>query len=274
VSPEQLYLDLMKKALSFSLWKEPPAPITMAAYTRSPIKQWMAETLSSLAAKRQWQIVEDRPYTEEQRQHGQLWPMQAHTMIGQKRLDNIHFCLEDTIKRGVPGDAIETGVWRGGACILMRAVLAAYGVRDRRVFVADSFQGLPKPDATNYPKDAGDALHTKNFLAVSRADVEDNFRKYGLLDSQVVFLEGWFKDTLPTAPIDKLAVMRLDGDMYESTMQALTTLYSKLSSGGYCIIDDYNLPGARDATDDFRRDRGITAEIKPIDLAGVFWQKD
>ena len=63
--------------------------------------------------------------------------------------------------------------------------------------------------------------------------VKANFEKYGLLDAQVVFLKGWFKDTLPAAPIGKLAVMRLDGDMYESTMDALKSLYPELSPGGY-----------------------------------------
>jgi predicted O-methyltransferase YrrM len=77
------------------------------------------------------------------------------------------------------------------------------------------------------------------FLAVSREDVERNFAKYGLLDDRVVFLQGWFKDTLPSAPIGKIALLRLDGDMYESTMDALQNLYPKLSPGGYCIIDDF-----------------------------------
>src|SRR4030095_17011572 len=155
-------------------------------------------------ATRNWQIVEQRLYTEGEREEGQLWPMLAHTMIGRKRLDNVQWCVEDALRRGVPGDVIETGVWRGGACILMRAVLAAYGVKDRRVFVADSFAGLPKPDG-RYVQDTGDQLSKETFLAVSREEVEESFRKYGLLDSQVVFLQGWFKDTLPSAPIERLA---------------------------------------------------------------------
>jgi hypothetical protein len=270
---KNLYLDVMKKALSFSLWREPPAPITMTRYKRSPLKHVMVKTLSNLAAARNWQIVESRNYTEAERQEGQLWPMQAHTMIGMKRLDNVQRCVEDVLQRGVPGDFIETGVWRGGACILMRAVMAAYGVADRRVFVADSFAGLPAPEE-RYPQDAGDTHSTETFLAVSRADVEENFRKYGLLDSNVVFLQGWFKDTLPAAPIERLAVMRLDGDMYGSTMDAFRALYAKLSPGGYCIIDDYALDGARQATDDFRRDQRIQAPLQQIDFTGVFWQKE
>ena len=272
-APEHLYLTLLKKTLSFTLWREPPAPIARAPYQRSFLKRHLVRLLSHLAASRGWQIVEERHYTDALRAEGELWPMYAHTMIGNKRLDNVQWCVEDVLKRGVPGDFIETGVWRGGACILMRGILAAYRVTDRRVFVADSFAGVPAPDG-RYSQDRSSQLFTEDVLAVSRAEVEQNFRTYGLLDEQVVFLEGWFKDTLPVAPITKLAVMRLDGDLYASTMDALTTLYPKLSHGGYCIIDDYNLEGAKAATDDFRRDQGIGAPLRPIDAASVFWQKD
>ena len=76
-------------------------------------------------------------------------------------------------------------------------------------------------------------------LAVPEEEVKANFRRYGLLDDQVRFLPGWFKDTLQDAPIDRIAVLRLDGDLYESTIQALDALYPRVSPGGFCIIDDY-----------------------------------
>ena len=77
-------------------------------------------------------------------------------MIGEKRINNIQFCVEQAIRDGVPGDLIETGVWRGGAVIFMRAILKANSVTDRTVWVADSFEGLPRPDREKYPADAGD----------------------------------------------------------------------------------------------------------------------
>ena len=194
-------------------------------------------------------------------------------MIGLKRLDNLQFCVETIIQEGIEGDLIETGVWRGGACILMRAVLAAYVIEDRKVYVADSFKGLPKPDLEDCP-DKGDKHHIQMFLAVSQDEVENNFRRFGLLDDQVVFLKGWFKDTLPNAPIKKLAVLRLDGDMYGSTMDALINLYPKLSKGGFCIIDDYALHGCRKAVDDFRTKNSIHAEMKVVDWTGRYWRKE
>jgi O-methyltransferase len=272
-SPETPYLDLIKKTLSFALWPEPPVPVDMFEYKRfRPTKKILALFCRALE-RRNLQLVHPRSVTAEQREQGSVLPGYAHTMIGLKRLDNIQFCVETVLHAGVPGDLIETGVWRGGACIFMRAILAVHHVKDRKVYVADSFDGLPKPDAEIYPVDRGDSHHRKRYLAISQEEVAENFRKYGLLDDQVVFLKGWFKDTLPTAPIHRLAVLRLDGDMYGSTMEALNHLYPKLSRGGFCIIDDYGLRRCRQAVDDFRKTHAIDSELKTIDWTGRYWRK-
>lgn len=207
--------------------------------------------------------------------YGAMWPSRAHTMIGIPRLDNLRHCVEEVIRGGIEGDLIETGVWRGGATIFMRGILKAYGVTDRQVWVADSFEGLPRGDLKRYPKESTYDFHEFKELAVSLDDVRRNFERYGLLDDQVRFLKGWFRDTLPTAPIKKLALMRLDGDMYESTMDGLVNLYSKLSSGGFVIIDDYNaVPACNAAVDDFRREQGIATALSLIAGCGAFWRKD
>lgn len=203
-----------------------------------------------------------------------MWPGYADTMIGLKRLDNLQDCIETVLGDGVEGDLIETGVWRGGACIFMRAVLAAYGVENRKIYVADSFEGLPEPDTGAFPVDKGDRHHIHTYLAVSKEEVENNFRKYNLLDDQVIFIKGWFKDTLPQAPIEKLSILRLDGDMYESTMESLENLYPKLSNGGYCIVDDYALPRCKAAVDDYREKHAIDSELKEIDWTGIYWRKE
>jgi Macrocin-O-methyltransferase (TylF) len=227
-------------------------------------------------------IYEDKPlkalgtevYDRSVREVGRDWPSMAHTMIGVKRLANLRTLAESVIRNRIPGDLIETGVWRGGACILMRAILNAYGVTDRRVWVADSFQGVPPPDLKNYPADEDSTYHTFEELSISFEMVRRNFEKYGLLDDQVVFLKGWFKDTLPSAPIDRLALLRLDGDLYESTIIALNTLYDKLSPGGYVIVDDYHVvSGCRNAIGDFLASRKILSGLSEIDGVGVFWQK-
>jgi hypothetical protein len=218
--------------------------------------------------------VGDGVYDASIREVGRDWPSMAHTMIGVKRLANLRTLTEKVIRERIPGDLIETGVWRGGACILMRAVLHAYDVSDRCVWVADSFEGVPAPDLQQYPADTGSDYHTFRELSVSLETVRDNIQKYGLLDDQIVFLKGWFKDTLPAAPIKSLALLRLDGDLYESTIVALNALYNKLSHGGYVIVDDYHVvPGCKAAIHDFLASSQIAPRICEIDGVGVYWQK-
>lgn len=242
------YVDLMKRTLLDLIYSEPTDLVV------SPRRQTMSVA--------------------EARQTGRDWPERGLTMIGLERLNHLQVCVEDVLQRGVPGDFIETGVWRGGSCIFMRSLLKAYEVTDRTVWVADSFQGLPKPDVEHYPLDKKLDLTGRRELAVSRAEVARNFKRFGLLDNQVQFLEGWFKDTLAAAPIKQLAVLRLDGDLYQSTMEALVALYPKLIPGGYLIIDDYGCVGpCRQAVNDYRQQHGITEEIQKIDWTGVYWQR-
>lgn len=197
----------------------------------------------------------------------------SHTMIGRKRLENVQHCVEAVLADDVAGDLIETGIWRGGTCIFMQGLLMAYGATDRTVWAADSFQGVPPP---SWPQDEGFDLGPKAFpvLAVSLEEVKMLFERYGLLSDNVRFLKGWFKDTLATAPIEKLAILRLDGDLYESTMDALVPLYDKVSAGGFVIVDDYgSCPPCKNAIDDFRRQRGISDPMQVIDPQSVYWRK-
>ncbi len=207
------------------------------------------------------------------RVEGLDWPVHAETMIGLRRLDQLQAAVETVLRENVPGDLIETGVWRGGACIFMRGVLAAYLDTQRTVWAADSFQGLPPPNADAYPADQGDVHWRQNELVVSLEEVKANFERYGLLDDRVRFLVGWFRDTLPAAPIDRLAVLRLDGDMYESTIVALEALYPKVSPGGFVIIDDYALAPCQRAVQDFRRARAIETPVEWIDWTGAYWRR-
>ncbi len=192
------------------------------------------------------------------------WGPTRLTMIPWTALEQVHASIVDVIKRTVEGDFIETGAWRGGTCILAKSVYDGLGV-NRKVFVADSFEGLPPPDPEQYPDDTNDTHYQDPNLVASLKMVQANFRKFGLLDDRVIFLKGWFKDTMPAAPIDKLSILRLDGDMYESTIDVLAYLYHKLSLGGYCIIDDYQHPACRAAVLDFRATHRITEKIVKVD---------
>ena len=208
------------------------------------------------------------------RAEGRDWPPTAETMIGRARLEHVLACARTAIDDDVPGDFAECGIWRGGVVALLRGVLAAYGDTARHVWGADSFDGLPVPDPARYPADEGYDWSGVDALKVSADDVRANLARYELLDQRVHLLEGWFEDTLPVAPIERLSVLRVDGDLYQSTMDVLVALEPKVSPGGFVIIDDYNgWEPCRLAVDDYRRDRGITAVIEPVDWVAVSWRK-
>jgi O-methyltransferase len=271
-----LYLDLIKRSLTGALAEDNDTILGGARVSPdAPLTKKAGHAVGRFAGRFGLEIAFKRPYDAKQREQGQDWPSRAESMIGLKRMDNIQQCIATIIAEDVPGDFIETGVWRGGACIFMRANLKAWGDTGRKVWVADSFEGLPPPNASKYAADAGDKLHQYSGLAVGVNQVKHNFERYGLLDDQVEFLVGWFKDTLPTAPIGQLALARLDGDMYESTIQAIESVYPKLSSGGFLIIDDFgsHASQAGQAIHDYRKAQGITEEIVAIDDFGAYWRK-
>ena len=262
-----LYLDLLKRALTN--WIHGHEEFVSAA------PNGLSKLIANMVFPAGTMLVTPQRFDEQKRENGQDWPVPllAHTMVGLKRLDNLQMCIENVITDAVPGDLIETGVWKGGSTIFMRGALKAYGDSSRRIWVADSFQGLPPPNPKKYPADDGDIHHTIETLRVTEEMVRQNFAAYGLLDDKIMFLKGWFRDTLPTAPIEHLAVIRLDGDMYESTMDALQNLYKKLSFGGYVIVDDYCIESCRKAITDFRIANNIKDAIIDIDGTGVFWRR-
>jgi O-methyltransferase len=269
----EAYIELLKRAVL----GETTGPVTVYQPVRTPSRSRMGRRLLPrlLAGE---QAIMARPTTVDlsRNEDGRLsvfdlppWPL---TMIGSRRLDNVAQCMRSVLEDGVPGDFIETGVWKGGTTIFMRGVLRAYGIADRRVYVADSFEGAPPPDVTKYPADQGANFHTWD-LAVDLARVKENFARFGLLDDQVEFVKGWFRDTLPALRGHTWAILRLDGDLYESTKDALENLYDDLAVGGWLIVDDYDIEACRQAVTDFRAARGVTDEINPIDENGVCWQK-
>ena len=213
------------------------------------------------------------PLNLDQRAKGNDWTYLGDTMTGNARLDNVRDLIQDVIKNDVPGDYVETGVWRGGLSIFARGVLRAHGQQHRRSFVCDSFKGLPPGDKSLHGGDKGwDNAH---YLEVPAEVVASNFNLAGLLDEKVIFAKGFFNDSLPVLAksIDALAIIRFDGDIYESAVDVFYHLYDKLSVGGYWIQDDwYGFP-AQDAAHDFFKVHGISPEIIRIDDLGAYWKK-
>jgi O-methyltransferase len=264
-----LYLDLLRRNLTrYGMDERMPAHWSLG-------RRLLLKGFNTLHPMLNPTRMRTSPFGQQKRDLGLDCPAAAETMIGMQRLTSLQHCVETVLTEEIPGDLVECGVWRGGACILMRAVLAAYGDETRSVWLCDSFEGLPPGDAENFKADKGVRLDRFSFvLAVTEAEVRANFERYGLLDEQVRFLPGWFKDTLHDAPIDQIAVLRLDGDLYESTIQALDGLYPRLSPGGFCVIDDYHaMEPCKQAVTDYRAKHGVSAEIVDIDGSGVLWRK-
>lgn len=258
----QRYVTLLKRALLHTLYW----PLDLMTEGDYRTTEALHEAVREALARGEVDLAHSR-------NEGRDWPQFAHTMVGAKRLDNVQQCVETVLAERIPGDLIEAGVWRGGVAILMRALLMVHGDRERLVFAADSFQGLPPPNADAFPADANDQLFTAPALAVSRQDVERNFASYDLLDDRVRFLEGWFRDTLPAVKDRTWALVRIDGDLYESTMDALVNLYPQLSRGGFLIVDDYAHAPCRQAVEDYRAQHGIDEPIETVDWTGVLWRR-
>ena len=195
------------------------------------------------------------------------WPHLGDTMLKSASLQAIHDVIRDVAARKVQGHYLEAGVWRGGASIFARKIMDAYGLSDRHSFVCDSFEGLPPPrHADREPEDQ--VYRGISYLSVSLQDVQANFRAYCESDeSKVHYFKGFFEDSMPKVREYllrnriTLSVLRLDGDMYDSTIDILYNLYDLVEVGGYIIIDDFGWTShewkARDAIMDFRRNHEI-----------------
>jgi O-methyltransferase len=262
VELRDLYLELLIGALTHTIYPKLDRMEVPAEY-----QDRLAEGVEE--AEEGWMIF----HPELARAQGRDAPLYGQTMVGLQRMRSVRRCVETVLREDVPGHLIEAGTWRGGVGILMRGILKAYGVEDRWVWVADSFSGLPPAEPDRHPADRGSDFHQLDWLAVPVEEVRENFRRYGLLDDHVRFVEGWFRDTLPGLREIRWSVVRVDGDMYGSTMDGLVNLYDGLSPGGFLIIDDYALEPCREAVEDFRRDRGIDEPIERIDWTGIFWRK-
>ncbi len=270
--PDRLYVDLLKRILTRTGFDE-RSPV---AIPRLPDGSVDVGALAALVEREDIQVMRRTSPDPVTREVGLDWPppADAETMIGTRRLDNLDRCITDIVANDVPGDLVECGVWRGGASIFMRGALEAAGDDTRTVWMCDSFAGVPPPDVEQFPEDELDQLWMFPELAVGPDQVRRNFQRYNLLDPRVRLVAGWFKDTLPNAPIESISLLRADGDMYESTIQILDNLYDKVSVGGWIVIDDYGaIEACRKAANDFRSKRGITDPIETVDWTAVCWRK-
>lgn len=212
-----------------------------------------------------------------------LFVVKRYTMTTPKRCSVLWDICQSTLRNNVPGAFVECGVWKGGSAAIMGLALRHAGPM-RPLHLFDSFEGLPQPGkqdgeaAAAYSEgQAGGALTSIHKCEASLAEVRgyliDRLR---LPQKELFFHVGWFQNTVPVvAPqIGPIAVLRLDGDWYESTRICLEHLYPLISPGGALLLDDYYCwAGCRKATDEFRAKQGISTPISRIDREAVFWRK-
>lgn len=189
----------------------------------------------------------------------------GYTMLPARRGRTLHRLAATVEREGVPGDLVDCGVWNGGSSVLLSAAAPS-----RNIWCFDSFEGLPEPG----PLD-GERGHERGGTIVgSEERVRDAFARHAD-PARIRIVRGWFADTFPVvAPgIDRVAVLHVDGDLYESVRLTLETFYDKVSPGGFVVADDYGgWEGAGVAVDEFRAARGIRSPLVPVDASGCYWR--
>lgn len=213
-----------------------------------------------------------------------LWAISkvySKTMLPLVRLVDAYDAVLTVNREGIAGDIVECGVWSGGCVGLMAMADARSPQSKRLVHLFDSFEGLPQPSEPDIDvidgfraefDNAEDLLSAKHELVAVGACVGDTdgevreflTRRLRLDPSRLVFHKGWFQDTVGPAKdgIGPIAVLRLDGDWYDSTLTCLEGLYDRLVPGGFLIIDDYGaFSGCRKAVDEFFARRGETLQF-------------
>lgn len=212
------------------------------------------------------------------------------TLTGQRRLDHMIAVVTTVVEDNIPGHIIETGVWRGGMMFMAAKTLDVLRDKERVVYLADSFQGIP--DQSNYGKKAHAhdvAKHSHNYNSLndnSVSRVKHDSALFSLDASRLSYVVGYFNESIPKLvekePQIKFSAVRLDGDTYWSTMEAITILYPRLSPGGFLIIDDFtDWDSCRDAIYDYRNANQITEQIYLVPhltvngefIRGAYWRK-
>ncbi len=197
--------------------------------------------------------------------------------VDDNRCNHLWQVLEEIADRKIEGDLVETGVYKGGTSIIMAYFNKQYKL-NKRIWCCDSFKGCPDPKETRLGAHH-DETHGKGDFTCDLQTVKNNFMKYEVLSKHIEFVEGWFEDTMPrvASRIDKIALLRFDGDLYSSTLDVLNNLYPKVVSGGFIIIDDFCLPACEAAVREYLNANNLKVQINnPLnsgDTCGSWWIK-
>jgi hypothetical protein len=201
------------------------------------------------------------------------------TMTSEERLYSFNKAVEYIVKNNIEGDIVECGVWRGGSSMCAMLSLLQLNAANRNFFLYDTFEGMSEPTSIDHDILGKDA---KNLLEESQKSTDDmmwcyapieevkaNIQSTNYSENLVQFIKGKVEDTIPKTLPDKIAILRLDTDFYESTYHELVHLFPKLVKGGVIIIDDYgHWKGAREAVDQYFKEQNVEILLNRIDYTG------
>ena len=184
-----------------------------------------------------------------------------YTMTSKEALFALYTAMNYVLDREIPGDIVECGVWRGGSALLAALIMKVRKVNDRKLYLYDTFQGMPTPtefDVDKYGRTGFEMIEQYGddigWCYASLEDVQKAFSVHSF-DFEIQFVQGDVLETLETTKPETISVLRLDTDWYESTAAEFQHLYPRLSTGGVLIVDDYGCwAGSRKATDDYFRE--------------------
>ena len=195
--------------------------------------------------------------------------LRDYTAVLPTRLGTLHRLARDIDQHSVRGDVVECGVYNGGSAALMASVCTRSPM-DRKIWLFDSFEGLPQPTERDGEKARGCIWWCHGDLA----KVRTIFDKLRISDSGVHIVKGWFRNTFPGVDIGEIALLHIDADWYDSVRLCFERFYENVQPGGYIVIDDYgHWEGCRRATDEFLKERSIEVKLTRVDYTGRYFRK-
>lgn len=206
--------------------------------------------------------------------------IRPYTRTGPERIVALKNALEYILINKIPGAIVECGVWRGGNIMATAKLLVEASELDRDIFLYDTYEGMSEPSKKDVASQSGEAaevlLKKENkykehsvWCYASIEDVEENIFKTGYPKERFKLIKGRVEDTIPQNIPEKISLLRLDTDWYESTKHELIHLFPKLVKGGVLIIDDYgHWEGARLATDEYIKENNVQILLSRIDYTG------
>lgn len=197
------------------------------------------------------------------------------TLIEKSFFQEVEVIIKEISTNNIAGDIVFVGVFKGGAALYLQALFEHYGCK-RKVWLFDSFKGFNREQITHEEdKKALELFGTDEYFKelVSVDQISKLFKRFDLFENTVL-IEGFIEDTLKQQQITSIACLHIDVDCYEPTLFALEKLHDKISSGGWCICDDYFVPlfDCKKAIDDFRTFNTITSPIKKIGNYPAGWR--